>query len=200
MSTVTRSPVRVQDILMSRPYLAWARIPLAAALCTLDYDDAARAEILDRLRDGADLRDLAPWLVEPSDLPALEAAVAEGRTPGWIGRYRERGGFLRPICGGSDGDVDRSIPPTAVLVPPELDALDELLAEDARWDDTRVCPCGRAVESDPCRCEPFDPMGGLPPIAGGSGDDAAWCDEPTDGDWDRLRDAARDWPPSGGLD
>lgn len=176
MATVTSRPATVESVLMERPYLAWERISLAAALCELGYDDVARAAILDRLRDGAELADLEPWLVESEDLAALEAKLAEGRSKGWIEAYRERGGFLPlpPISGGCEDD-DRTVPASAAIVPPELEVLDEVLGPDAPdYEVTRRPGYWEALAADGIdrlpAVESFDPMGPpLPPISGGSG-------------------------------
>ena len=66
--------------------------------------------------------------------------------------------------------------------------------EDPRWDDTRLCPCGRMAEDELCKCESFDP------IAGGSDDDAVMRDEPTPADWAWLDAQEREYPPSGSWD
>ena len=113
------------------------------------------------------------------------------------------GAPLPPICGGSD-EADRAVPPSAVLVPPELELLDELLDALVVFDDDRTedpaaepCPC-TAGTSDPCRCgdDPRIPDAPdmLPPITGGCEDDAAWADEPTHEEWDAMEIDSREWP------
>lgn len=56
---------------------------------------------------------------------------------------------------------------------------------------------------DPRRAEPEDAEFGerIPPISGGCDtDDALWCVEPSDADWEWLYQQSREYPPSGGLD
>ena len=210
-------------VLQSWPYHPWHYIPLSGYLAEQCYTDYAIETIVRALEACRSLRSLvAAGLLEPDDLPSARRLVREGRR--WLAAYmqsraaaesserayedRERARIERTY------PVDRSVPASAAIVPPELEDLDELLGPgdpdreyEARYQaalaelatadgdpDPRLCPCGRTVETDPCVCdsvldaalaetfEPFDPMG------------------PTDADWDRLRAAARDWPPSGGID
>lgn len=60
-------------------------IPLAALLCSAEYDAYARRLILDQAAAGAPLADLTlptpdGWLIlDPADLEAAEAALIQGR-------------------------------------------------------------------------------------------------------------------------
>jgi hypothetical protein len=137
-STLTRTLSRLQPgvdrVLQERPYHPWHLLPLAAFLCESEweYTDAARRVIVDALEQGASLDMLVKegWL-EPSDLPEAGRLLRSGRR--WYRLYLAS----RAAAEESERSIERAerdrieraypIPADAVIVPPELEMLDELL-------------------------------------------------------------------------
>jgi len=118
MSTVTQAARPVQPGLIptdSDRRIHPELIPVAAFLCVEEYDDAARARVLERLADGVSPRDCArDGALEWRDVLAVEELLAR-RRPALVAAGRLS---VAPIRGGAP------VPPPAPPAPPARELCD----------------------------------------------------------------------------